>query len=215
MTNDTSHHTKGRGNLFLLRHGHTHDGRRFIGRTDEPLSPLGRLQAEAWRQWLSGIPLKRIFSSGLSRAAETAAIVGADRAVKIETHPGLLEIHLGEWEGQGFDEVQAKYPEAFRARGENLAEFRPPGGESFRDLQERVMPAFRELTASFTGNLLFVGHAGVNRVILAELLGIPLRNIFRLAQDFGGMNILSPWNGGYRLRLVNLPVPGNLSRRSW
>jgi probable phosphoglycerate mutase len=49
-----------------------------------------------------------------------------------------------------------------------------------------------------------VGHAGVNRVLLCHLLGMPLGNLFRLGQDYGCCNLLRRWNGFCSVRAVNL-----------
>lgn len=60
-----------------------------------------------------------------------------------------------------FATVRARDPEGFAERGRRLADFRPPGGESFRDLAARVAPHLTHLLATTQGHLLLVAHAGV------------------------------------------------------
>jgi broad specificity phosphatase PhoE len=61
----------------------------------------------------------------------------------------------------------------YERRGASPADYRPPGGESFNDLAARVLPLFEEIVHDSTGNLLIVGHAVDNRIILCHLLNLP------------------------------------------
>jgi probable phosphoglycerate mutase len=100
-------------------------------------------------------------------------------------------------------EIAAREPRAFRARGEDLEHYRPPGGESFKDCRTRVLTAVEEILAHADGGVLIVGHAGVNRLILCEALGIPISNLFRVGQEYGCLNVLECGDSGYRVVLVN------------
>ncbi|MBR9985799.1 MAG: histidine phosphatase family protein [Desulfosarcina sp.] len=193
--------------VLLLRHGEPlkeSDERRFIGQTDPPLSHVGRRQAKRWQEWLSDVPVARIISSDLSRCMETARILCTDRPIIVEPLASLREINLGCWDGMTFRRVRKRWPDAFRQRGLEMARFRPPGGESFLDLQQRVVPVFEEVVDQAGGNLLMVAHAGVNRMILCHLLGMPPENLFRIAQDFGAMNLIGRHANGYRVQAINL-----------
>lgn len=197
------------GNVFLFRHGHAESGnaKRFIGQTDLALSQRGSRQAEFWQQWLAEIPLSTIAASDLSRAHDTATIIAAGRQLDLQLHAALREIHLGSWEGKTFEEIRSKQPKDFAARGADPAGFRPPEGESFSDLQCRVLPVFRRITAAVQDNLVIVGHAGVNRVILCHLLGMPLSHLFRLGQAYGALNILRTRTAAWRIEALNLISP--------
>lgn len=194
------------GVVFLVRHGHIPwDGqRRYVGQSDVPLSPKGRGQAEALRRRFENIPLSRVVASDLKRTCETAGIIAADRSITVERFAALREIHLGEWEGKTFETVQSLDPDGFRQRGEDFTAHRPPGGENFSDLQHRVMPVFKRLVEETEGNLLIVGHAGVNRVIVCRLLGMPLNNLFSMGQDYGGVNIIVPRGDRYLVKATNI-----------
>ncbi len=193
--------------IYLFRHGAVHGtGEKiFLGRTDAPLSSEGRRQAEAWRAHFSGRLPGRIAASPLCRALEFARIVAGDRAAEVEAFPAFSEIDLGKWEGRPMKEIRRLEPDAWKARGQDFAGFRPPGGESFADVYGRVVPAFEKL-AGKASDLLLVCHAGVNRVILCHLLGMPLANLFRLGQDPGCMNVVEKGAAGFRVVGVNLPM---------
>lgn len=195
--------------IYLLRHGQPlrrPGGRRYIGQSDPPLSFEGEAQAELWRKYFGDIALTSIFSSDLQRAVQTARIVARDHGLEVLVEPGLREIHLGAWEGRAFEEVRRHAPQAFDQRGRDPVHFRPPGGECFDDLRLRVVPAFERIVGQTTGPILVVAHAGVNRVILCHLLGMPLANLFRLGQDYAGLNIIEPHAAGCRVLGINLKV---------
>jgi probable phosphoglycerate mutase len=158
---------------------------------------MGRAQTEYWRRGLAGIRFSRICCSGLQRSVESARIIGRRIKAPLSIIPGLAEIDLGSWDGLPISEVRRLFPGEYDQRGSDLAGYRPPGGESFSDLSARVVPAFEELVRNFEGNLLIVGHAGVNRVILCHLLGMPLANLFQLEQGYGCLNVLT-FSAGFR-----------------
>jgi probable phosphoglycerate mutase len=195
--------------IYLFRHGQTMaiDGqRRFIGQTELPLSDVGRQQADRWRQALAGIVFDRIICSPLSRCRDTAAILARGRKVNPEVAEGLVEIHLGEWEGLAMTAVRQRYPEAWQQRGEWPDAYRPPGGESFSDVLDRAWPVFEELLAAAEANLAVVAHAGVNRALLCRLLGMPLANLFRLAQDPSALNLIDNCGTPARVAGLNLTL---------
>ncbi|MBT0665147.1 alpha-ribazole phosphatase [Geobacter pelophilus] len=193
--------------IYLLRHGDSRrDGvKRFMGRTDLPLSAAGEAQAKEWQRQLAHLTFSRVICSDLNRSRETAKLVALGHGVALQEISSLREIDMGEWDGRSFAEIRQQFPDAFSRRGEEIATFRPPGGESFSDLEQRVLPAFSRLVQGATGNLLVVGHAGVNRVLICHLLGMPLVNLFRIGQGYGCLNLIEASADGFRVQGVNLP----------
>ena len=110
---------------------------------------------------------------------------------------------MGAWEGRLFSEIREKYPQEFMERGKNIANYKSLGGESFSDCSNRVFPFFESLTQSNETTILIIGHAGVNRVILCRVLGIPLDNVFRLEQNYGCLNLICKVGFEYRLNFLN------------
>ena len=198
--------------LYAVRHGAIISvaGKAFIGQTEAPLSEEGVEQAWALREWLEDLPFTRIVSSDLSRSRRTAQIIAGRRACPLEAMPQLREIHLGDWEGSSFEEIRERFPDDYAARGLDMENWRPPGGESFADCRARVQGALDKILACSKGNVLFVGHAGVNRLILCSALGIPVKNLHRIGQDYGCVNVLEFGGGRARVKLMNytpLPLP--------
>jgi len=169
--------------LLLTRHGTTDWNARHVwqGHRDIPLNDLGREQARALADRLSGEAIDAMWTSDLSRALETAQIVGARIGLTPVVHRELREIDLGAWEGLSFEQIREREPDvvAALARGEDV----PRGGTGERvcEFQERVATAFDEAAATVEGGtLLFVAHGGVNKVLVAHLLELPRRNIGRV-----------------------------------
>jgi broad specificity phosphatase PhoE len=156
--------------VVLVRHGQTDDNRepvRVQGFTDTPLNDTGRAQARAAAALIAAGPSPAcIWTSDLSRAGETAEIIGA--AVGLEPRPDarLREADRGRWEGHLFSEIQREEPERFAAWRRAGADFRFPGGESLLEQQQRVHAAVRELRATGPLPALAVCHGGAIRVML-------------------------------------------------
>ncbi len=176
--------------IFLLRHGQIcgAEEKRFIGQTDAPLDETGLLQARYWQTAFSEFPLDAVYSSRLQRCGHTARQIAGKTPV-INTD-ALNEIHMGDWDGKAFEEIKTHYPEEFKKRGENLAAYCPPGGESFQNLSNRVIPFFNKTLASKKGNTLIVTHAGVIRVIFCHVLNLPLKDLFKIRPAYGELFIL-------------------------
>lgn len=199
------------GKLLLMRHGRVvgHESKRFLGRSDIPIDDFGRAQCMWWRKRFAETEITAAYSSTLSRSLESATLVMGEET-PVHAVSELREIDLGEWDGMAISEVRESHPEAFQHRGEHLDTFRPPGGECFEDVRNRTLPFFKMIAQTLEsghGNILVVAHAGVNRVLLCEALGMPLLNLFRLDQDYACLNRLSHSNGQWRLHSLNEAPP--------
>ena len=176
--------------IYLLRHGATESNleKRYIGQTDISLSNLGRRQARWWQEALSSTKFDAIYSSDLRRAVDTAQIVAAAQTAEIQITSQLREINLGDWDGVDMPEIKEKYPDAWKRRGHQIDRFRPPKGESFQDLQNRILQLVDSIDFDRVNNILMVSHAGVNRVILCRVLNKPLKDLFLISQGAGALN---------------------------
>jgi alpha-ribazole phosphatase len=180
--------------LMLIRHGVVSEDaeERFLGAADLPMSPAGEAQIrELAARLRPRVTPDAIYCSDLSRSRRTAELLASGRDIPIRVHTELREIDLGEWEGLSRREVAERRPAEYAARGRDIANFHPPGGESFADLASRVLPCWRDLVEDGETQVVAIaGHAGVNRVILCHLLGAPLANLFRIAQRPACVNVV-------------------------
>lgn len=184
--------------VYLIRHGETEDadGRRYKGHIDVPLSEMGIVQIKRLSKYISrDTVLTAVYTSDLSRAVTSAEIVAEPHGIKPVSVKGIKERNFGVWEGMSFDEIREIWPEAFNAWAENPLEFSPMEGESTGEVRERAVKAFNEIVARHNGSTIAImAHGGINRVLICELLGIPLENIFRIEQDFAALNVIELWD---------------------
>lgn len=194
--------------IFLIRHGEVESpGGVFYGQQDVPLSRQGREQTRLAARNLSGVAIRAVIASDLSRCRALAREISSIHTVEPIITPELREVDFGEWTGLTWQEIERGYPGEFTRRMANLATYRPPGGESLEDVRERVMPVIIKLAQDYTGDAVAVAaHGGINRVILSSLLEMPLQNMFSIDQGFCCTNIIDIFSDGpVVLRALNIP----------
>lgn len=151
--------------LYLLRHCQStlSQGHYCLGHTDVPLSDLGRERAHELQKMFAEVSISAIFASDLLRSRETAEIIGMDLGLGVKLRTDLREIKMGQWDGLTFEEIKMRFPVAYRKRGEDMAHYQVPGGESFSECAERATGALREIMMASQGDVLVVTHAGFMR----------------------------------------------------
>ena len=185
--------------IYLVRHGvvEFQDGiPRCIGRTEVPLSALGRKQAEKLAHYFTIHPVTHVFASPLGRCQETAQILSAGR-YPVETEQGLCELDMGEWENVPLQELREK-------RGKKL-ESEPEQGESRKAGLERFEQAIEKVLKHSKGDIVCVAHAGVNCCYLSRYLGKPLETSRVLPQPYGCLSVIETEENG-RKRVVRYGV---------
>ncbi len=172
--------------IDLIRHGEPEGGKRYRGQLDDPLSELG------WRQMRSAIgeqaPWDCIISSPLSRCAAFADELSAKYQLPVEFDARLKEIGFGVWEGRTAEELMEQEPERLQKFWRDPIRFAPPGAENLQRFQQRIAAVWQEILGNHAGeHLLIVGHAGQIRMVLREVLMMPLDQLFRIQVDYAGM----------------------------
>ena len=198
--------------VWLVRHGEPHpDIRgRCYGRVDRGLSDTGQAEAKQVGRALKDEPLPFIYTSPSTRAYETAAAIAEYHRCPIQVDERLREIDFGDFEGQRYEDIERLYPLLYRRWMENPTEVQFPNGESFRDMRQRGLAAMSDLLDRHRGETIaIVTHSGVNRILLADALGMPEANIFRIAQTYGACNLIQ-YIGDYpSVELMNAPPRTN------
>ena len=170
--------------VLLIRHGPTewNDNGRIQGRADLELSSRGRAEVARWRlpaAWAEA----RVLSSPLRRARDTAALL-TGRTPIIDDR--LIEMDWGDWQGRRLAELRARAPALMGANEARGLDFRPPGGESPREVCARLQALLAELAAD-PQPVVAVCHKGVIRAALVLATGWDMRSKppLRLARDRG------------------------------
>ncbi len=193
--------------ILLTRHGQTAWNRdeRFRGQTDIPLNDTGERQAQALAERLAAFPVTAVYTGPMQRAVRTGAICAARLGLTPQVLPGLLDTNYGEWEGQSWQEVKARYPELFHKYITAPAGLCFPGGESLEATQHRAVEALETAIARHQdGTVVLVAHMGVNKVLLCAVLGLDLNHFWALRQDTCSLNIFRcPEPGRYEIVTLN------------
>ena len=153
--------------LALIRHGPTEWNRlgRIQGRADVPLDAEGRQAVAAWAL-PKGMESYRWVSSPQKRSVETARILG----VEPDLEPSLVEMDWGRWESLRIEDLRAELGAEMAENERRGLEFRPPGGESPRDVQRRIAPWLAGVAAQGQATAA-VTHKGVLRAAYALASG--------------------------------------------
>ena len=183
---------------------------------DVPLSPKGLRQAAWWKNKLSCLDFEGVYSSDLIRALDTAKSVVNIHEFHIHVIPQLREIDLGDWDGETIENIKTRFPDSWKERGRRIDSFKTPDGESFQDLHDRVIPVFQKIISEMTGDVLIVGHAGVNRIILCHVLEKPIKELFDIPQEYAALNLIEVQKSVPVVRTINqMPNTGALAEGSF
>ncbi|MCX7794301.1 MAG: histidine phosphatase family protein [Thermodesulfovibrionales bacterium] len=218
--------------LYIIRHGVTEgDGiKRYKGSMDVLLSERGIRQMERVAFYLRSVIAEQnlvLYSSPLKRALKSAEIIGKEFGLTPVVIEELKERNFGLWEGMSYEEIMMTYPEEFEAWRSNPLRYSPPGGESTIEVRDRVMKGLKKIeqhsraleqqlnmknnnpasnVSGISTSSIIVAHGGVNRVILCEILGIPLENIFRIEQEHACINVIQFHDGYPVVKLLNFTL---------
>ena len=191
--------------VYLFRHGLPEfpgGVRCCLGQTpDLPLSAAGYAAVSAWTAFLKAKGITGIYTSPALRCRETAAALSGG-LFPVTVVDEFHELNYGEWEGLPFDEIKTRYADLYAQRGNDMS-LMPPGGETVREAGERGLTALCELLDRTRGEIAVVAHAGLNRALLRQISGAPLREIGRFRQDYAHVNTIVCRSGALQIRAVN------------
>lgn len=193
--------------LLLLRHGQTELSvqRRYSGRGNPPLTDTGRRQADAAARYLAqrgGIGA--VISSPLQRCYDTATAAAKRLRLDVTVDEDLTETDFGAWEGLMFAEAAERDPELHR-RWLKDTSTEPPGGESFDEVQQRVLRVRDRIVAEHSGTtVLVVSHVTPIKTLLRLALDAGPAILYRLHLDLASLSIAEFFDDGpASVRLVN------------
>jgi len=192
--------------LYLIRHGEvvTFDQKSFNGQTDVALTPQGHAQLVAVAQQLVGEPIRAVYSSDLARSMRGGEAIARLLRIPLKSMPELREKHFGVWEGKSVEEVARLFPTAWAIWCADPSQSRPEGGESYEDVEKRVIPALESILERHAGEeIAIVAHGGVNRVILADALAMPRSALFRIEQRYAAINVIDYFRDRILVKRVN------------
>jgi len=177
--------------IILVRHGQTpwNLDKIFRGSKDIPLNDQGREEARLAGEWLKGETIHAAYTSPLSRARDTAHAIARHHDLAVADLPGLTDLCYGDWEGLPLTEVKVKYAELYHRWETAPATVRFPRGETLDEVRDRALRAVEEVVRRHPGQIiLLAAHRAVNKVLLADSIGLDTSRFWRIGQDTTAIN---------------------------
>lgn len=195
--------------LILVRHvEHVLQKEVLLGRThDAPFTERAKEQLALVAESLRHEHVTAIHSSPRRRTLDTATAIAANHEMPVEMREELDELNYGEWSGRRIHEL-ARDPQ-WRRWNKRRSAWRPPNGESMRDLQARMLRYAAEVGGADSGEtIVAVTHAEPIRALLLYVTGIPIDDFMRIDVDPGGITRIKLVSdaGRPQLRLEAIPA---------
>ncbi len=158
--------------VIMVRHGQSESNvkKTFTGQLNALLTQTGREQALRMAQYLDKYRIDKIYVSSLERAVETAQPIALRQNCPVEKRDELMEINSGLWQGLTFTEIAEKYPQTYKVWRENIGLATPDGGETCKQLYDRVTEFFTKVLEMPEETVCFVCHATPIRMMESFIL---------------------------------------------
>ena len=165
--------------FILVRHGQSEGNlvRSFLGHTDLDITELGHKQAECTAEYLKDEKIDVIYSSDLKRAWNTAEHIAAKKNLSIIADSELREIFAGEWENRLFCDLETEFTEDFKIWREDIGNARPTGGESVKELSDRIIGELIRIAGMYDGETVCIAtHATPIRMAGVKAMGLSVES---------------------------------------
>jgi probable phosphoglycerate mutase len=190
--------------VYLIRHGATNwIGKRLPGWTPGVhLNDHGRAQVEGLTRILADVCFQAIYTSPLDRAVETARPLARAQKLRAILRPRLAEPRPGEWEGKPLRVLRRRRLWLAIQHAPSMVRF--PGGESFVEVQSRVVAELEALREKHPRQVIAcVSHADTIKLAVAYYIGLPLDLFQRISISPASISILDIADGRARLLCLN------------
>jgi len=186
-------------NLYLIRHTSLAVPSGICyGQSDVDVAASFYAELAQLRVKLTDLNFDAVYASPLQRCSKLAYALDIASVVLDER---LKELHFGDWEMQAWDAIPR---DTFDVWAQDYANLSPPNGESFSRLYQRSIEFVEEVSShSQSKNIAIVTHGGVIRAVLAHVLNMPLKGLFRIVVDYGSVTQISFGDTVPRVHYVN------------
>jgi len=185
-------------NIYLIRHT-TPDIELIYcyGQSDIDVKDTFKEEVERIHTVFPEVENPVIYSSPLKRCKKLAHALNRGN---VQFDNRLREINFGDWEMQPWKEIDKK---ALDFWIEDFVNRTAPGGESYQQLSERIFSFIEEIKEGNSQDVIVVSHGGAIRSVLATVLEMPLKNLFKIHIDFGGVSKLFTEKGKLKIGFIN------------
>jgi broad specificity phosphatase PhoE len=192
--------------VLLVRHGQTNTNISsfYTNWFAEDLNETGYAQSRRLASRLAKLPIASVYTSPLRRAYTTAAILAAPHKLELKVLDDLIEIRPGDWEGLHIDEIKRRWPELWQQSRIDPSDLTIPNGESFEQVTERGVRAFRTVVGANQGRqVLIVTHDIIVRVLVAHVLRVSNSIYRKLEVNNASLSVVRVVNGNPCLITLN------------
>ena len=149
--------------------------------------------------------MQAIYTSTLIRAKTTAEIIAGVKGMDVQETDALREMSFGIWENMNSKDIQKKYAKEWKDFFASPARTTIPQGESMLDVQKRAYPTVQEILDRYPeGDVAFVAHGGIIRVLMCTMLGLDLNRAWHLHVGNASITCFYYWGRSYTLDYANL-----------
>ena len=176
------------------------------------LADSGRAQAEAVAERIGRLKrVAAVYASPLERAQETAAPIASAVGREVRTEPGLNECEFGEWTGRRLSDLRRR--KDWSEVQNHPSRFRFPGGESFAEMQTRIVEAAETLGRRHRGKVIVaVSHADPIKAAVSHAMGAHLDQFQRIVISPCSVSAVLVAGEGPPLVLATNEMGGDLTR---
>ena len=191
--------------LYVVRHGETewNKDELFRGRKDIPLNDAGKRQAERAGAYFACEPVRRVLSSPLGRARQTAEPIGRTTHVRVEAREEFTDMAFGIWEGRTLREIEECCPADLALWRKSPEKLRLEGAETLEDVRERVGKGLADATCAAQETIVVVTHRVICKILVLFCLGISNEHFWGLKFDPGSITLLERTDNRYALIFSN------------
>jgi len=168
------------------------------GQSDVDVSENFHAECDLLKEKLARISFDAVYASPLQRCVKLAEALDVG---KVQLDHRLKELHFGDWEMQAWDSIPR---DVFDVWAHDYANLSPPNGESFSQLYRRSKSFIEDLSHHSRGQeIAVITHGGVIRAMLADVLNMPLKGLFRMVIDHASVTRISFDDEVPRIHFVN------------
>lgn len=201
--------------LIFVRHCEAEGNTKGVlqGRTDCDISGNSAVQLELISLRLRNEPFAAIYSSPLKRAFKTAQAINRYHNLPIQVDPRLSEINVGAWEGRPWEEIERESPSMVKIWNEAPGKFHAEGGESMREVYNRMWEAAGDIAGANRGKTIcVVSHGCAIRNLLCHAMGWPVDRIGEIGWCDNTAVSEVDFDGGMRAKVAVMNDASHLPR---
>lgn len=195
-----------RKHIFLMRHGESeYNAKKMVqGHIDTSLTEKGILQAKYAGEFLKGSNIKKVISSDLKRAHQTALTVAEVLKVPVVVDSRIREMHFGTWEGLSYDHIYKNHLEDFYNWLANPVKHPLPKQEDINHFEKRLRSFLEDIRNHDEDNILVVGHGGSVQGLLCIAMELGMENLWKFKHNNTGISLIETAGKTLSVRFINM-----------